>query len=195
MMIIIKCFLRSLAQCELKWFQDVSVLFWEFKAYFGDRQVNIMNQNDFIIISCLHRAGGGWTGRWRSIQHLNKVTVHLNLSFTSTVWSVSHLDALQGFNLILCFQGRWFVDSVRLHVSSALVQHHADKQQHVLPDDGWGLLKRLFTVRICSGSLSAGATVNGGKIKQGEAREFHMDPLELMWQLFPRSEILCNAPR
>lgn len=56
-------------------------------------------------------------------------------------------------------------------------------------------LKWLFTVRICSGSLSAGATVNGGKIKQGEARAFQMDPLELMWQLFPRSEILRNAPR
>lgn len=40
-----------------------------------------------------------------------------------------------------------------------------------------------------------GATVNGGEIKQGEARAFLMDPLELMWQLFPRSEILCNAAR
>lgn len=135
MMIIIKCYVCLLF--SVKWFQDVSVLFWEFKAYFSDRQVHIMTLNYLIIISCRHRPGGGWT-------------VTIKSQFTSTSAShpqsdrTSHLDALQGFNLILCFQGRWFVDSVRLHVSSELAQHHTDKQQHVLPDDGWGLLKRFI---------------------------------------------------
>lgn len=135
MMIIIKCYVCLLF--SVKWFQDVSVLFWEFKAYFSDRQVNIMTHNYFIIISCRHRPGGGWT-------------VTIKSQFTSTSAShpqsdrTSHLDALQGFNLILCFQGRWFVDSVRLHVSSELAQHQTDKQQHALPDDGWGLLKRFI---------------------------------------------------
>lgn len=101
-------------QCEVKWFQDVSVLFWEFKAYFSDRQVNIMTHNYFIIISCLHRPGGGWT-------------VTIKSQFTSTSAShpqsdrTSHLDALQGFNLM--FSGSlicWFCEASRLvWVSSA----------------------------------------------------------------------------
>lgn len=112
MMIIIKCYVCLLF--SVKWFQDVSVLFWEFKAYFSDRQVNIMTHNYFIIISCRHRPGGGWT-------------VTIKSQFTSTSAShpqsdrTSHLDALQGFNLM--FSGSlicWFCEASRLvWVSSA----------------------------------------------------------------------------